>query len=138
MYEVVLLRLQCIQIIWGPFPSRALDLLHYHHPELFLRQAACLHLGPPLLGFYLASSSHVSCATSFCLRCCLHFYVCGRLDPYLSLGEVASVGGILCNPSRHTLSSSTLYTPGVPLKLQGVLLLWQAGYVGGLVGLADL
>ena len=57
MYEVVLLRLQCAFRSSGNLsPPEFFDLLYDHHPELFLRQAACLHV-VPLLGFYLAPSS---------------------------------------------------------------------------------
>lgn len=52
MYEVVLLRLQCAFRSSGNLSPPELFDLYNHHPELFLRQAACLHLGP-LLGFYL-------------------------------------------------------------------------------------
>ena len=70
--------------------------------------------------------------TSFCLSCFWYFYVYGRLvtQPQRS-GAVQekSYSSLQCTP----LSSSTL---GIsPQRTVWVLLLWQADFVGGLVGL---
>ena len=70
--------------------------------------------------------------TSFCLSCFWYFYVYGRLvtQPQRS-GAVQekSYSSLQCTP----LSSSTL---GIsPQRTVWVLLLWQADFVGSLVGL---
>ena len=68
------------------------------------------------LGFYPVPSS----VASFCLSCCLYFYVCGRIVQFLDLGEILWV------PAEQSPWSPKLYTLGVyPKRSPWVLLLWH-------------
>ena len=93
-----------------------------------------LHL--VLLGFYLLPSSETySSVASFCLSCCLYFYISGKLFMFPDLGEGPSAEDILCAPAAHSpLITQAICSRGSPIRAVWVLLLWWGDYVGSLWG----
>ena len=83
------------------FPQNSLFIFIIVTPNSFLGRLT-RHL-VVLLGYYLfPSTGTYSSAISFCLNFYLYLYVCGRIVMFLPLGELVSVGHVICVPTVYS------------------------------------